>query len=129
MTADQGKSATEIVGDIVGNVQDIVRAEVRLAGLELRDEALKLKQAAVLGAAAAFVALLGLGWLLYAFIQMLALAISLWAAALIVSVAALAIAGILALTAKRKIGELAAPLPKTRASVREIARWTQTHEH
>jgi uncharacterized membrane protein len=128
MSAEDSKSAARLIADIVGNVQDIMRAEVQLAAREIRDEAIRLRRIAVLSGAAALVAVLGLGWLLFAFIQMLALTMSLWSAALIVSAATLVIACGLALAARSLGRKAASPMPRTRAAVQEMTRWTEIRE-
>lgn len=129
MTSNTDNSASRLVADIIGNVQQILRAEVRLAALEVRAEVHKAKRAAVLFGAAAVVGTLGLGWLLFAAIQGLALVVAMWLAALIVSGLTLAAAGVLILMAGRQASELSEPMPRTRASLREIAQWKQTPEH
>ncbi len=121
MAPNHDRSPIELIGDIAGNVQDIVRAEVRLAAVELRTEAHGAVRVAALWGAAALVGALGLGWLLYAVIQMLALVMALWSAALVVSVATMAIAGVVAITARRRLRRIGSPLPRTRASLAEIA--------
>jgi hypothetical protein len=46
--ATQERSISDVLQDIVGNIQEIIRSEVRLAKGELRDESIKVKAAAPL---------------------------------------------------------------------------------
>jgi uncharacterized membrane protein YqjE len=128
MSEKSGHPALRLVGEIVNDLQGIIRAELSLATLEIRAEAAKLRQAAIFCGIAALVGALGLGWLLFAFIQMLAMVVALWAAALTVSVVALVGAALLAVIGIRRAKEVRAPFSKTTASMREIVQWKPTSE-
>lgn len=78
------RSPGEIVRDIVANAQDIIRAEVKLAKTEIREESQKAISASAMLVAGGVIALYGLGFLLAAITAALALVMPFWAAALIV---------------------------------------------
>lgn len=82
MLAD--RSFSEVFQDILLNVQDIVRSEVRLARAELREEAIGAKQMTLLFGAGAAAALIAAVFLLLGAVYALALILPSWAAALIV---------------------------------------------
>jgi uncharacterized membrane protein YqjE len=114
-----------LVGDIVSDVQQILRGEVRLAKAEALQELAKLRTGAILLALSFVVLTLGLAYLLLAAVLLIATSLSLWSSALIVAVAVLAIGGALAaggLGAIRKIRGA----PRTVQSIKETVRWTTT---
>jgi uncharacterized membrane protein YqjE len=66
------RSISSVLSDIVGNIQQIVRAEVRLAKAEVREEAVKAKRGVVLLGAGAVGFLFAVGFLLLALVYALA---------------------------------------------------------
>jgi putative superfamily III holin-X len=112
------------VGDLIkamsADLSRLVRDEIQLAQTEM---SAKAKQAGVgVGAfgGAGVLALYGLAVLIAAAILGLALVLPAWAAALIVGVVLLAIAGVAALVGKKKVSEAAPVKPeRTVASVKE----------
>lgn len=122
--ATQGRSITDVFQDIVGNVQEIVRSEVRLAKSELRDEMAKIKASApslVVGAVAGLLATFFLAWAAF---YALSIAIPMWAAALVVAGLLAIIAGA-AGSAGIKILRRVRPPVQTIASVKENVQWAK----
>jgi uncharacterized membrane protein YqjE len=84
MTTQNGRSVPEVLQDIVGNIEEIIRSEFRLAKAEVKEEAshaappLKMM---VVGAAIGFYAL---GFLIFTLVMGLATMVATWLAALIV---------------------------------------------
>ncbi len=118
------RSISDVLQDIVGNVQDIVRSEVRLAKSELTAELIKVKAAApmlIVGGVTALLAALFLAW---AAVYALAVVLPMWAAALIV-MALLAIIGGVALSAGLKILQRVNPPERTIASMKENVQWAK----
>lgn len=101
MPAAIDRSVSEVLRDIVGNVQTIVRSEVRLAKTEIREEASKARLAVVLIGGGAVTAIFAALFLLLAGVFALILFVPAWAAALIVG-ATLAIIAALVLSAGTK---------------------------
>jgi hypothetical protein len=81
------RSFADVLQDIVRNIQEIVRSEVRLAKAEISEEARKAKPAGVFLAAGAVFGLCAIVFGLLAAVYGLALVMPNWAAALTVSVA------------------------------------------
>jgi uncharacterized membrane protein YqjE len=122
--ADRPLSA--ILGDIVGNVQQIVRAEIRLAKVELRDEAGKARRGVILLAGGALLGTLALGVLLLAAVYALSTVVAPALAALIVGITAAVVAGAAAAAGARQFRAVNLPPPKTSASVQETIQWAKT---
>lgn len=116
------RSAGDIVQSIVSNAQEIIRAEVRLAKAEVREEARKALQAGTALGTGAVLALYGLGFILAAAAAALALVMPWWAAALIVGVV-LAIAGGIGIGAGIARWKTVHAPEKTIAEVKENVEW------
>ena len=119
MPADVGRSLGDVLQDIVANVQDIVRSELRLAAVEGRQELAKAANAGKIGGAGAVLALFALAFFLLAGVYALAIILPIWAASLIVA-AVLAIAASILITAgKRRLKLVHSKPRKTIASIKE----------
>ena len=115
MSATGQRSMAEVAGDIVGNIQKIVRAEIRLARAEAGEEL--RGSAGGDGAVAAVAALFGVMYVLLALVYTLALWLPLWAAALLVGLLMLATT---AISASIGVKSLKVPgLPRTTRSLKE----------
>jgi len=124
--AEQERSIGALVTDILGDLQNIVRGEVRLAKAELREEMGKAKRGVVLLVAGGLVLTAALGCLLLAAIYGLATVWPPWAAALAVGVGVGLLGAVLALSGKKQIGAVELPPQKTAASVRENLQWAKS---
>ena len=122
--AVQERSISDVLQDIVGNIQDIVRSEVRLAKSELRDELAKVKASTPLLAAGAVAGLLAAFFLAWAALYALSLVVAMWASALIVA-ALLALVAAMTLSAGIKVLRQVHPPEQTIASVKENVQWAK----
>ena len=95
MTANGERSFSAVLEGIAGNVQGIIRSEVRLAKAEIREEAGKAGTAARVLGIGALLGLYAAGFLLLAAVHALEQVVEPWLAALIVSVLAGTAAAIL----------------------------------
>jgi uncharacterized membrane protein YqjE len=120
------RSIGTVVSDIVGDLQQIVRAEVRLAKTEVREELSKARRGAVLIAAGAVGLVLAVGLLLLALVYALATVWPPWAAALAVAAGVGAIGGALAMSGKTQLSRVDMPPAKTISSVKENLQWAKT---
>lgn len=119
MAAIRERSLADVLHDIAANVQDIVRSELRLASVEIRQELAKAASAGKVAAAGGVLALFALAFLLLAAVYALALVMPQWLAALTVAIV-LAIAGSILISAGSKRLKLIHLKPeKTVASIRE----------
>ena len=82
------RSIAAVLTDIVGNVQQIVRAEIRLATVEVREEAAKAARSAILVVTGGVIAVLAVAFALLACVYVLGTVVAPWIAALIVAAAA-----------------------------------------
>lgn len=107
--ADQ--SLGELVKSLSEQTSKLVRDEIRLATAELKDKGKRAGIGVGMFGAAGLLAAYGGGALVAMFIGLLALAMDVWAAALIVAVVLLALAGVLALVGKKQVHEAVPPAP------------------
>jgi len=111
----------EVFRDIIGNVQEMVRSEVRLAKVEIRDETTKTVRAGALLAAGAILAMIAGVFLLVCVAQLLDLVMPAWAATLVV---ALALGIPAAILISKGRDRLRVPMPeKTMENVKENVEW------
>jgi uncharacterized membrane protein YqjE len=118
------RSIPEILRDVLANIQDIVRAEVRLAKAELGEELSSARTAGLLIGVGAVAAIFSALFLLLACVYALARVMPNWAAALIVA-AAVGVAAALTLGLGLKRFKTTQAAPKTSASLQENVRWAK----
>jgi uncharacterized membrane protein YqjE len=121
---DQG-SITDLLQEIVGNIQNIIRSEVRLAKTEVTEEATAVGKAAGMLAAGAVLALYAVGFLLLTVVYALRGPLPDWAAALIVGLVVAAIAGVMAKVGLDRIKNFNPKPEQTIDSVKEDVRWVK----
>ncbi|MEU4088849.1 phage holin family protein [Streptomyces aureus] len=117
----------ELVQRASQQLTELVRAELRLAQAEMREKGRRYGKSGGLFGGAGLVGFLMLQALVATAIAALAVALPVWAAALIVTVALGAVAAVMALTGKRQADRAAPPKPEqaienVKADVAEIKR-------
>ena len=122
--AAQERSIADVLQDILRNIQEIVRSEVRLAKSELGDEFTKVKASAPLLVVGAVAGLLAAFFLAWAAFYALALVLPQWGAALIVA-GVLAIVGGITMSAAGKALQRVQRPEQTIASVKENVQWAK----
>ncbi len=118
------RSIPEILQDVLTNIQDIVRAEVRLAKAELGDELNRARSGGLLMGVGAVAAIFSTLFLLLACVYALGRVVPNWAAALIVA-AAVGVAAAVTLSLGLKRLKTIQAAPKTAASLQENVRWAK----
>jgi uncharacterized membrane protein YqjE len=118
------RSIPEILKDVLTNIQDIVRAEVRLAKAELGEELSSARTAGLLIGVGAVAAIFCALFLLLACVYALGRVMPNWAAALIVA-AAVGVAAAVTLGLGLKRFKTIQAAPKTSASLQENVRWAK----
>lgn len=119
------RSVTQILQDITGNVQQIIRSEVTLAKIELKQEAAQTARASVPLLGGTIAALYGAGFLLLACVFALEIVLDAWAAALIVGAGVCIIGAILANVGLNRLRRVTPTPERTVATIKENAQWVQ----
>jgi uncharacterized membrane protein YqjE len=112
---------TEVVRDIIGNMQEMVRSEVRLARVEIREETARATRAGAMLAAGGVLAIIAGVFILVCIAQLLNLVMPAWAATLII---ALVLGASAAVMISKGRSNLHVPTPdKTIENVKENIEW------
>jgi fatty acid desaturase len=117
------RSSAEVVQDLVQNVQEILRSELRLAKAEITQEAKKAARSAAVLSAGAILAIFALGLLLWAAVYALSLILPMWAAALIIGAVVGVIAGILLAAGRARMKQVHPKPETTIRSMKENVAW------
>ena len=111
-----GTADSQPVGELVKQASEelsqLVRQEMRLAAVEIKDKGRHVGVGAGLAGGGALVGVFGFGAVLAAVIAALALVLPVWAASLIVGAVLLMAAGVLALQARSQVRHAAPPVPE-----------------
>jgi len=122
---NNGRSISDVLRDIVSNVQDIVRSELRLAKTEIGDEIAKTKKAGVLLGGGALLGFFAIFFGLLAVVFGLSLVVPIWAAALAVAVPLGIVGGMMCYFGRRRLREVH-PLPEHAVeSMKESIQWAK----
>jgi len=120
---NQERALSDVLQDILRNLQDIVRSEVRLAKVEIRDDARQAASSAVWIAAGTIGALSAWAFLLWTITFALSTRMSMWAATLIVALVLAGAASVLVVGGIRRMKRIN-PIPeRTIASIKENVEW------
>jgi uncharacterized membrane protein YqjE len=119
------RSVPEVLQDIVGNLQEIIRSEFRLAKTELKEEAAEAARPAATFGAGLALAFYGIAFLLLAAVYGLSTVMAGWLAALLVGTI-LAVVAIALLSSSGKQLKRVNPSPdKTIQSLEENVQWAK----
>jgi hypothetical protein len=116
-------SIGRIMRDIVGNVQEIIRSEVRLAKTEIKEEVSGAAKAGGFYGGAAVCGFYGLGFILLAGVYALSTVVAPWLAALIVGFGIAVVGGIFYAIARRRTHELSRKTELTFQTAKDNVRW------
>ena len=117
------RSAGDVLKDIVANLQEIIRSEVRLARVEIKEETGKMASASAVLAAGAVLGLYALFFIFLALVYVLTTFLSPAASALIVGVALAIVSGILVMAGRGRLRQVSPKPEKTIDSVKENIEW------
>ena len=118
------RSVADVFKDIVRNLQDIMRAEVRLAKTELRNEIGRFQGGALALGIGALASVFALLFVLLAAATGLAEVVPYWAASLVVALALMVCAAV-AITAGLKRLKRVRIAPETVESLKENTEWAK----
>jgi hypothetical protein len=119
------RTVPEVLADIVGNIQEIIRSEFRLAKAEVRQEAAKAYGPLISCLIGGIIGLYAGAYLIFAAITGLATLIPTWAASLIVSVVLALVASLMLSAATKKLKQVNAVPERTVESLKENVQWAK----
>ena len=121
------RSFADVLRDLLRNLQEIVRSEVRLAKTEIVDEAARAKSSAMFLASGAVITLFAVLFLLLTIVFALALIIPIWAAMLIPGTTLAVVASVLLSAGVKRFQRRRPMLERTVESIKENVTWAQQH--
>ena len=124
MALQNNRSLPEVIQDIVGNVQELIRSEFRLAKAETREEVSKAAKSSVMLGAGIVLAAYAVGFLLLTVMYALETTVAPWLAALIVAVGVMIIAMVAVSTGRKRMKQVHMP-EKTIETVKENVQWAK----
>ena len=119
------RSLSDVLQDIIRNVQEIVRSEVRLAKTEIREEAAKARSSMLLLAAGAVTAIFAIVFLLLTIVYALTLVTPGWAAALIVGTVLAVVASVMLTAGVRRFKQIHPTPERTIETMKENVEWAK----
>ena len=119
------RSLSDVVQDIIANLQQIIRSEMRLATVEIKEKTDQAKKPATTLAIGGVLGLYGVGFVLLASMYALSLVLAPWLAALIVGVVLAIVATILVGSGRKSLKKIQALPEKTVQSVKENVQWSK----
>jgi len=119
------RKVSDVLQDIVGNIQQIIRSEVVLAKVEVKEKAQKASKPAAVLATGTILGLYGLGFLLLAAVYGLSLVMAPWLAALIVGGVLATASGILVAKSRTALKQIDPVPTKTVQAVKENVQWAK----
>ena len=125
----EGRTVSDVLHDILQNLQEMVRSEIRLAKVEIREEAKRAISSGVWIATGAVSAASALMFLLWTLAYALATRMPLWAATLVVAVVMAGVASVLIMGGLRRAKRVQ-PMPERMIeSVKENIEWMKQQTH
>ena len=125
MRAQSERSVPEVLQDIIGNVQEILRSEVQLAKTELKEEAAEAATPIITMGVGLVLAAYAVGLLLLAAVFGLTTIMATWSAALLVGAVAAIIAVLLINTGLGGLKRINMKSERLIASLQENVRWVK----
>lgn len=116
---------SEVLQDIVANIQEIVRSEFRLAKVEIHEETTKAVRSSIPLVVGALLSLYALGFILLAVVHALSMVVDAWLAALIVGVGVLVISMVLVNIGRNRFKQVKVVPEKTVDTMKENVQWAK----
>lgn len=126
MAGENGRSIADVLQDIVANVQTIIRAEIRLAKTEVKEEITKARAAAGMMAGGAVAALFTVWLLLLTAFFALSTVMPFWAAALVLLIVMAIVTAILLMAGRKRLKTVNRKPEKTIETMKENVQWVKT---
>jgi uncharacterized membrane protein YqjE len=124
MALQNHRSVAEVLQDIFGNVQELIRSEFRLAKAETREEVSKVAKFSVILGAGLVLVVYAVGFLLLTIMYALETTLVPWLAALIVAVGVMMIAMVAVSIGRKRMKQVHLP-EKTIETMKENVQWAK----
>lgn len=125
MAIETGRPVSQVLQDIVGNIQEMIRGEFHLAKEEMKLEGSKAAKGGGVIAAGALLGLYSGGFLLLSIVYALSMILTPWQSALIVAVVTGLGGAILVSAGRRRLKEVHPAPQRTIENVKENLQWAE----
>jgi uncharacterized membrane protein YqjE len=125
MRTPNERTVPDVLHDIIGNIQEILRSEFQLAKTEIKEEAGEASAPALTLGMGVVLALYAVGLLLLALVYALAMHMAMWSAALLVGVSLALVAMLLINWGLERLKRVNAKSERTIASLKENVLWAK----
>jgi hypothetical protein len=125
MTSEVNRPVSQVLQDIVGNIQEIIRSEFHLAKAEVKIEGAKAAKGAAVMAGGAVLGLYAGAFLLLAAVYALSIVLAPWQSALIVAVVTGLLAAVMVSAGRMKLKEVHPKPERTIENVKENIEWAE----
>jgi Putative Actinobacterial Holin-X, holin superfamily III len=123
MSIHDERTLTEVVQDVIANIQEIIRSEFQLAKVEIGDRVTRTRRPATMLGVGSLICLYAMGFILLSIVYKLSTVVEPWLAALIVG-GVLALFGIVVLiSAIGKLKQIDAVPRRSVETMKENMRW------
>jgi hypothetical protein len=119
------RSLSEVLQDVVGNIQEIIRSEFQLAKAEIKDRVAKMHGPAAWMGVGSVIFLYGLGFILLAIVYKLGTIMEPWLAALLVGGVLALFAAVILISATSKLRRIDAVPQRTVKTMKENMTWAK----
>lgn len=124
-TREANRTLSEVVQDIFGNVQEIIRSEFRLAKAEVHEQVRKGARATALLVAGALAGIFSIALILVTCLVALAIALPVWLSALIMGILTGIAAAVMIKAGRMRLKRVNAVPRQTMGSVKENIEWAR----
>lgn len=125
MTAQNGRSLPEVLQDIVGNIQEIIRSEIQLAKTEIKEEATKASTPIKLWIAGAVLGMYALVFILFTIVMAMATVMATWLAALVVGAILSVVSMALVSAGAKRLKHVSKVPERTVETMKENVQWAK----
>jgi hypothetical protein len=119
------RSLSEVLQDVVGNIQELIRSEFQLAKAEIKDRVAKMRGPAAWMGAGSVIFLYGLGFIMLAIVYKLGTIMEPWLAALIVGGVLALFAAVILISATSRLKRIDAVPQRTVKTMKENMTWAK----
>ncbi len=120
------RSTADLIRDVVTSIQGIIRSEIRLANVEMKEKASKASRAGIVLAGGGVLLLYALGFLFTSIYHALNIALRPWLSALLVFAVLAIVGGVMLSIGRRRLKQIDPKPQMTVEAVKENVQWLRT---
>ena len=123
MSTGGERTLTEVLQDMIGNIQEIIRSEFQLAKVEIKDRVARTRGPVTMFGLGSLISLYAVGFILLAIVYKLSTVLEPWLAALFVGCVLALFGAVILILATSKLKEIDAVPRRTVETMKENMTW------